>query len=379
MPPQPTTRGAGSVDGTQPAPVERPPWAAYLTQMRLDRALSGAEMARRMGVTHQTWAGIESGTRTRNGVRVATVPKENTLARAADALALTSAERRRLFTLAHQTRSTPTAPWQTRLKAARLAARVTPKQAAAAAGVHLATYREWERKSSGGARHDALRTLLAHLGMNRPQIEQFMADVPADIAAARAPQQRRQPVDDRPAWSRFLTDKRLSRGLYLSDVDARLGQQSVYRRFELGGWRRADGRLSVPSCAWLDRVAAALELAPDETSHLHLLADTYRLTVATAGTKPLVAELLHEARRAEDVSMAQAAARIPGLPVRWNALEAGGAAAHAATTPAVVEAIISGLPVRPFLAAALRTAVTPGAQLAENNDGQNQLDTAVPA
>lgn len=333
-----------------------PDWARYLTDMRTQRGLSARQAATRMGVTPQTWSGIEAGTRIRNGTRVPVIPKDDTLHRAANALALTPSERRHLFALAHpadQARQ----PWQTRLKLARVAASVTEVAAARAAGVTIATYREWERQGSRVPKHECLRALLTHLRWTPLQIADFMNDVPPDTTPARAPRQPTNPVSDLPRWSQFITAKRVAQGLYLTQVDARLGQQSVLRRFELGGWPRSDGRLSVPCIEWLDRIAEALDMTSEETAQLHLLADHHRLTVAAEGPRPLAAELFQEARKAVDLTT-RAADTLTGLRLgTWGRLERGHPDTLAALTPATLAVIVETLPVRPLLSAALHAAL----------------------
>lgn len=335
----------------------KPAWAEYLTTLRTRHGLSCREAAQRMGVTQQTWTGIEAGTRTRNGRKVAVTPKDETLQRVARALGLTASERRQLVALVTTSTSTNQQPWQTRLKFARVAASVTQAEAAAAAGVTTSTYREWERKNSGVPRHEPLRKLLSHLGWTPAQVDEFMAGVPADVAPARAPKQPTNPVRDLPQWSKFITAKRLERGLYLSHVDALVGQQSIVRRYELGGWPRSDGRLSVPSHAWLDRIADALTMTPDERSRLHFLADHQRLAVAAQGSLPLVCELLHEARKAVGVTRKEADRSVGLSAGVWGKIETGCPLTVASLTRTAVDRIIDRLPVNALLATAIREAV----------------------
>lgn len=358
-------------------PSSRPAWARYLIAQRRRRNLTAREAADRMGVTQQTYAGIEAGTRVRNGERVLVTPKDETLRRVARALELTPTERRHLFSLVARDRHEQR-PWQARLRLARVAASVTPTQAARAAGVTVATYREWERKSTAVPRHECLRRLLTHLGWATHQVEEFMAAVPSDVAPARAPQQPTNPVADLPRWSQFITSKRLERGLYLSQVDDLLGQQSVLRRFELGGWPRSDGRLSVPGYSWLDRIAVALTMTAEEHAHLHLLADHQRLAVASAGPRPLLAELLHEVRRAAEVTRREANTAV-GLPAgRWSRMEQGDPTALAAVTAETLAQIVDRLPVRPLLAAALYAAIPRAAEPADITGENQHADACAP-
>lgn len=345
----------------------KPAWAEYLTTLRIRHGLTGREAATRMGVTQQTWTGIEAGTRTRHGRKIAVTPKDETLQRVARALGLTPNERRHLFALV-TTNATTQQPWQTRLKFARVAASVSHAQAAAAAGVTVTTYREWERKNSRVPRHESLRKLLTHLGWTPEQVEEFMAAVPADVAPARAPKQPTNPVPDIPQWSKFITAKRLERGLYLSHVDALVGQQSVVRRYELGGWRRSDGRLSVPSHARLDRIADALTMTPDDRTKLHFLADHQRLAVAAHGPLPLLCELLHEARKAVDVTRKIADQTVGLTPGTWGKIETGCPATVSSLTIPTVERIITRLPVAALIATALREAVPNLSQRADIED-----------
>ena len=347
----------------RPAPsTTKPAWAEYLTHLRASRGLSATQAAHRMGITPQTWAGMEAGSRTRNGTRIAFFPREATLLRIARTLDLTPDERRRIFTVS-QAPTDPNRRWKASLRSTRLAASLSQADAAGLAGVTISTYRGWERAGAGTARHAPLRTLLAHLGLDPQQVEEFMRDVPGETPPARAPRQPTKPVAAVPAWSRFLTETRLDRGLYLSQVDTILGQQSVVRRFELGGWQRADGRFSVPARQWLDRIAAALDMTPAETARLHLLADHQRLTVASMGPRPLLAELLHEVRRATGLRVRDAQRRVPALPHRWLSYEQGSPAALATFTEAHAHQVIDLLPVTDLLAAALiaatRTAAPP--------------------
>jgi transcriptional regulator with XRE-family HTH domain len=355
-------------------PASRPAWAQYIITLRARHGLTAREASERMGVTQQTWAGFEAGTRVRQGRRVEVTPKDDTLHRIAKALDLTAPERRHLFALA--TGTADRNPWQTRLKFARIAAAVTHDQAAAAAGVTVATYREWERKNSGVPRHESLRKLLRHLGWTACQIDEFMATVPPDIAPARPPKQPTNPVRELPQWSQFITKKRVEMGLYLSQVDELLGQQSIVRRFELGGWPRADGRLSVPCCAWLDRIADALSMSDSERANLHLLADNQRVAVASHSNLPLIVELFHEARKAIDISRAEANTRVGLDHGTWSRIETADPSALANLTPALVEHTIKRLPVGMLLAAAMRAAVPTAAEPADISSSAHQLNTS---
>lgn len=355
----------------------RPAWAQYLIALRHRHQLTARETAERMGVTQQTYAGIEAGTRLRNGQRVAVTPKDDTLHRVAKALNLTPAERRHLFALV-TTGATERQPWQTRLKFARIAASVTQTEAAQAAGVTVATYREWERRNSGVPRHEHLRRLLGHLGWPSDHIEEFMQGVPSDTAPARAPKQPTNPVRELPQWSQFITQTRLDADLYLTQVDARLGQQSILRRFELGGWPRADGRLSVPSCAWLDRIADALAMTDHQRAHLHLLADHQRVAVASQGPRPLVAELFHEARKALDITRTEANRRVGLAPGTWSRIERADPHTMASICPATIETVIDRAPVKDLLATALRASVPKPDKHADNLSADTTPDTSTP-
>lgn len=345
--------------------VQRPAWAEYLISLRKRHNLTAREAAERMGVTQQTYAGIEAGTRTRNGRRIEVTPKDETLHRVAKALNLNATERRHLFALV-TTGTVDRRPWQTRLKFARIAASISQPQAAQAAGVTVATYREWEHRNSGVPRHEHLRKLLTHLGWNDEQVTEFMATIPPDTAPARAPQQPTNPINELPRWSQFLTTKRLEAGLYLTQLDAILGQQSIVRRFELGGWARSDGRLSVPSCDWLDRIADALTMSPTDRAHLHLLADHHRLTVAAQGPRPFTSEVFHEARKAVDVTRTEANNRVGFKQGTWNNIEMGHPETLDSLTSNAIETAIARLPIGSMLAAALRSAVPNVPQPADN-------------
>lgn len=328
----------------------KPAWSEFITAYRKQAGLTCRQSAESMGVTQQTWAGIEAGTRTRNGLKGPYTPKDATLHRVATALGMDPGSRRRLFMLAStHPAGSPCQPWQTRLRVTRVAAGLTLIQAASIAGVTADTYRKWESRDAGVPRQTSLRQLLNHLGLNERQVNDFMADVPVETRTARAPQQPTSPVEQLPRWSRLLTEKRLEAGLYLSHLDQRLGQQSVVRRFELGGWPRADGRLSVPSMGWLDRIASALDLSPEDRTYLHFLADHERLAIATQGKKPFHAEVFNEARRAVDVSRSEADARASLTPGTWAKYES----ATAFPTPDTLLRITETLPIRPLLAAAL--------------------------
>lgn len=346
-------------------PVGRPAWAEHLTALRTARGITASHAARQMGVSLSTWAGLESGLRSRGGTRVPTVPKEETLHRVADALDLSPTERRHLVMLAQPPQPALSQPWQTRLRAMRVAASVTQREAASTAGVTLATYRHWERKDEGGARHESLRTLLRRLGMSDEQADVFLADVP-NSALARPPRQPTNPVTDVPAWSRMLTRARVDQGLYLADVDRLLGQQSVVRRYELGGWPRPDGRLSVPSSHKLTEIAVALAMTPDEIAHLHLLADNQRVLVASTGPKPFLSELLTEIRRATGLTATEVAERVGPLDPSWALVENGDETAVARLGRAQIDQICEALPVRPLLATALRGSVPSAPGSAEN-------------
>lgn len=91
----------------------RPAWAQYLAALRQRHGLTAREAAHRMGITQQTYAGIEAGTRVRNGRRIKVTPKDETLHRVAKALDLTPAERRQLFALV-TTGDVDRRPWQVR-------------------------------------------------------------------------------------------------------------------------------------------------------------------------------------------------------------------------------------------------------------------------
>jgi transcriptional regulator with XRE-family HTH domain len=346
--------------------LQKPAWSLYICEQRHRLGVTGAEVARRMGLTAQTYAGFESGIRTRNGVKTLITPRDETLHRVAKALNLTSAERCHLFTLAHAAEWQRPA-WQTQLRSVRVAASVSEQDAAYAAGVTVSTYREWERRHTGAPKHDLIKNLLAHLGLSTPQVAEFMELVPSDAAPVRAPSQPKKPVSTLPRWSQEITRKRLELGLYLAEVDLLIGQQSIVRRFELGGWERADGRLSVPSCVWIDRIADALSMTRTERANLHFLADHERVSVATSGRKPLVAELFHEVRKALDITCAEANRRI-GLPERtWSRIEAAHPETLDSLDPATVESVLHLLPVGDILATALRAVVPEPKKHADNN------------
>lgn len=343
-------------------PHSRPAWAHYLISLRNRRGLSAKDVAARLGITAQTYAGIEAGARTRDGRRTEVALKDETVHRIIEALNLTSAERHHLIALVI-TSAGNRSPWQTRLKLARVTATVTVQQAARAAGVADDTYREWERKGTGAPRHDLLRKVLHLFGWTPDETADFMAAVPPDAQPARAPQQPTNPVHQVPAWSAHITQSRVAAGLYLSQVDERVGQQSIVRRFELGGWPRADGRLSVPTSAWLNRVADALDMTPEQTVHLHELADVHRVALAQSGAtqhqRPLLAELLHEARKTTILTRVQATVLYRLPPGTWSRAEHGAPAALATYTPELIEALVTGWDLGAPLAEALRTAVGP--------------------
>lgn len=346
--------------------ASRPAWAKAITEFRTQRGLSSAAAAQRMQISPQTWAGLEAGTRVRNGQRVTTVPKEDTLRRVASALDLTREELQRLLRIARGDQQ-QTLPWQSRLRAMRLAAHVTPEHAAATAGVTLTTYKRWERKRDVGANHAALHRLLIRLGLNPEQADHFLHDVPPAGPTARPPSQPTNPVRELPAWSQLITRKRLELGLYFVDVDRALNQQGVVRRYELGGWPRPDGRLSVPSITRLNRIAAALNMNPAESAELHLLADNHRLVTAAQGPKPLLAELIHETRRAHDLTLTQAAAATPDLPKPWGHYESGQPGALSTFTAEHLRYLTQRLPISPLLTAAMEAAILQPSESAENN------------
>lgn len=323
--------------------VSRPAWAHYLVELRNRRNLRAQDVAARLAITPSTYAGIEAGARTRNGKRSEVTVQDDTVHRIIEALDLSVAEARHLITLI-TTSAGNRSPWQNRLRLARITAGLSAAQAAASAGVAADTYREWERKGTGAPRHEHLRLVLAALGWSNLEVDEFMATVPPDTAPARAPRQPTNPVGDLPDWSAFITETRLAAGLYLRQVDERIGQQSIVRRFELGGWPRTDGRLSVPASDWLDRVVDALAMTPDQAARLHLLADQQRVALAQAGAdlhaRPLLAELLHEARKSTTLSRAQANTHV-GLPAgTWSRAEAGDPVALAAFTSPIAETLI---------------------------------------
>lgn len=335
----------------------RPAWSAYLVDLRLRYGFTVSAAARAMGVAPQTWVGWETGTRPRNGCRTTVVPQEETLLRIGAALGVTGTEVVQLCDLAAAS-SPDAAPgrwrWQRQLRSARLARRMTAAEAARCAGVTVHTYRQWEHRPRGGPRHDCLRRLLPYLGITGPAVEAFMADVPRDRAAVRPPRQPSAPITRLPRWSQMLVEKRLAAGLPLAQVDRILGQQSIYRRFELGGWRRADGRLSVPSSRWLDRVAAALDMDGAERAALHRAADERRVALAVNSSRPAGAELLVEARRAAGLSRAAAASRVGPLAYPYAAYETGHPAAmRSLTDPEVRQRFVDRLPVSGLLAGAL--------------------------
>lgn len=348
--------------------VSRPAWAHYLVELRNRRGLRAQEVAARLAITPSTYAGIEAGTRTRNGKRAEVTVQDETVHRIIGALDLSVAEARHLITLI-TTSAGNRSPWQNRLRLARITAGLSAAQAADSAGVAADTYREWERKGTGAPRHDHLRLVLTALGWSVADVDEFMATVPPDTAPARAPRQPTNPVNDLPEWSAFITATRLGAGLYLRQVDDRLGQQSIVRRFELGGWPRTDGRLSVPASDWLDRVADALDMTPEDAARLHLLADRQRVALAHAGAdlhnRPLLAELLHEARKTTSLSRAQANSHV-GLPAgTWSRAEAGDPTALVALTGHIVETLIEDWHLGAPLDDALRGTVASGSQHAD--------------
>lgn len=338
---------------------QRPAWAEFLIDLRLSRGLTAARAARRLGVTQQTWSGLEAGTRRRGGQRVPIALADRTVLRIARALDLTAAETSRLGHLtarAAREAAPPRRPWQIQLRGARLASQLTAAQAATLAQVTPATYREWERHPRRTPHLGALHRLLPHLGLDAAATHRFLTAVASPTQLPRPPRQPSRPVTRVPAWSQFLTARRLAAGLHLAQVDRLVGQQSIVRRFELGGWPRADGRLSVPSRQWLDRVAAALSLTPADRAQLHHLADAERLHLAATGPRPLLAELLHEARRAAGLTLAQAHAAVPGLPAGWAQLERGHPPALAALDGDTLHRLVAGLPAPGPLGEALRHA-----------------------
>jgi transcriptional regulator with XRE-family HTH domain len=365
----PATRTSrGDTTHCDPAPT-RPAWAHYLIDLRSRRGLAAKEVAARLGISASTYAGMEAGTRTRNGVRTEATLKDDTVHRIIDALHLTPAEARHLITLI-TTSVGNRSPWQARLRLARISAGVSAAQAAQAAGVAEDTYREWERKGTGSPRHHLLRKVLAHLGWDDTEVAEFMATVPPDAPVARAPRQPSNPVTDLPAWSQHITQARLDAGLYLTQADARIGQASVIRRFELGGWPRVDSRLSVPTCGWLDRIAAALDMDAAAAQQLHRLADEQRVLLAHQGAalhgRPVLSELLYEARSTTDCGP-RTANRLYGLPdYTWYRAEAGDQQALDVFTANLIDTIIATWGLGEPLAEALRMAVTNPPQPADS-------------
>lgn len=341
--------------------LTRPAWAHYLIDLRTRRGLPAKDVAARLGISPSTYAGMEAGVRTRNGIRTEATLKDDTVHRLIAALDLTAAEARHLITLL-TTSAGNRSPWQARLRLARVSAGISAAQAAQAAGVAEDTYREWERKGTGAPRHHLLRNVLTLLGWDETETAEFMTTVPPDAPVARAPRQPSNPVDDVPDWSRFITDTRLSAGLYLNQVDERIGQPSVIRRFELGGWPRVDGRLSVPTREWLDRIVSALDMTPVQAARLHRLADEQRVRLAHHGAalhqRPVLSELLHEARATTDCG-SRHANTVYDLPdYTWHRAEAGDPTALSAITTALVENVITTWDLGAPLADALRETVT---------------------
>lgn len=349
----------------------RPAWAHYLIDLRARRGLPAKEVACRLGVSASTYAGMEAGTRTRNGIRTEASLKDDTVHRIIKALDLTPAEARHLITLI-TTSAGNRSPWQARLRLARISAGISAAQAAQAAGVAEDTYREWERKGTGAPRHHHLRNVLSQFGWDEDETAEFMATVPPDAPAARAPRQPSNPISDLPAWSQHITNARLDAGLYLSQVDDRIGQTSVVRRFELGGWPRVDGRLSVPTCQWLDRIATALDMDEDSTSLLHQLANQQRILLAHQGAalhgRPLLSELLYESRSTTECGP-RTANHLFGLDdYTWFRAEAGDLHALDVFTPDLLNTIIDTWRLGEPLATALREAVTNPSQRADTPD-----------
>lgn len=353
---------------SRPGSPCRPAWAHYLVTLRHRRHLSAKEVAARLGITPQTYAGIEAGTRTRNGRRTDITVKDETLHRLVKALDLNEPERRHLIALV-VTSAGNRNPWQTRLKLARVSASLSVTDMANAAGVTDDTYREWERKGAGVPRHDSLRKAMARMGWDVSQADEFMATLPPDTLPARAPRQPTNPIAALPEWSQHITRTRLAAGLHLSHVDERIGQQSIVRRFELGGWPRTDGRLSVPSRTWLDRVATALDMAPPDRAHLHACADEHRIVLAREGStthhRPLLSELLHEARKAADLPRAQCDEPAGISPGTWSRAERGLPDALAHFTLDTIDRMAHRLPVCPVLTDALTEAVTHASEPAD--------------
>lgn len=348
-----TTTGHPSVTAARPA------WSTYLAECRIKRGLTVTEAAAHMGVTPQTWTGLETGTRPSRHGRRPIIPRDETLLRIADALGLNDDELRRLRALVAQLAPPrQVALWQQQLREARLAARMTLTEAARHAGVTVATYSAWERGRRRTINRHALRRLLPHLGITGDSIDEFLRLIPPQRRDARPPTQPSKPIKRVPAWSQLITNRRLAAGLNLSQVDALLGQPSVARRFELGGWPRADGRLSVPPTAWLDRIADVLAMSDDDRRELHRLADQERLALAASGPGPLPAGIMHEARRAAGLTQQEAEQAVGGLPHRWAAYEHAHRGALASLRdPALVDRLVTRLPMQPLLAAALRAAV----------------------
>lgn len=358
--PAPTSAHSATPDITSStAAPTRPAWAHYLIDLRTRRGLPAKDVAARLGISASTYAGMEAGVRTRAGVRTEATLKDDTVHRLIAALDLTTAEARHLITLI-ATSAGNRSPWQARLKLARVSAGVTAAQAARAAGVTEDTYREWERKGSGAPRRHLLRHVLTLLGWDATEVDEFMATVPSDAPAVRAPRQPSNPIADLPAWSQAITEARLQAGLYLSQADERIGQASVIRRFELGGWPRVDGRLSVPTSGWLDRISSALDMNTDATARLHRLADEHRVRLAHHGAtlhqRPVLSELLYEARSTTD-SGPRTANRLFGLPdYTWYRAEAGDPNALAQFTAPLIDTITATWGLGEPLAAALTTA-----------------------
>lgn len=340
----------------------RPAWAHYLIALRIRRDLKAKDVAARLGISASTYAGMEAGTRTRSGVRTEATLKDDTVHRLIAALNLTPAEARHLITLI-ATSAGNRSPWQARLRLARVSAGVSAAQAAQAAGVAEETYRDWERQGSGSPRHHLLRNVLTLFGWDETETAEFMNTVPSDTPMARAPRQPSNPVADLPYWSQHITKARLAAGLYLTQADERIGQASVIRRFELGGWPRIDGRLSVPTTEWLDRIAQALDMNDADAQHLHLLANEHRVCLARHGAelhqRPLLSELLYEARSTTEAGP-RTANDLFNLPAyTWYRAEGGDPEALAAFSDVLLDAVVSAWNLGEPLATALRSARLP--------------------
>ena len=346
-----------------PADRDRPVWSTELRRLRYSRSLTVTEAARRAGITPVTWTGMETGTRFRKGRPDPVRFTEQTVDRLARALDLDPAEHDRLDRAARTTWDVRTAPWQRAFRDARRAGRLTVDQAARAARVTPGTYRAWENSEHAKTPDvAAARRFLAHPAVPGPAREHALT-ILASLPSGQIPRTpgTGAPIPPPPEWSRLITAARLAARIHLAAADTAFGSPGVVRRYELGGWPRKDGRLTVPTRHALDKTADAVHMyAPADRAGLHRAADRTRITnaavAAAAQGLPLAATLLREVRQAAGLS--PKGARVL-TRINHTAAERGNARALTSLTdPAVANRTASILNAGPTLARAFTAAAS---------------------